>query len=129
MRILKLLLVFFACLGGGQVMAETPWPGIDTSGAMTLAGGSHFKGHHRHSHGFMKHHHHGFKFHSHGFKRGFIGHSHRFHHKHHRIFVVEDPRFVRHHHSHRVHSIHDRSDGIVIRFHDSRSRMFKGSDF
>jgi hypothetical protein len=42
---------------------------------------------------------------------------------------VEDPRFDRHHHSHRVHGIHDRSDGKVIRFHDSRSRMFRGSDF
>ncbi|MCY1383304.1 hypothetical protein D9M69_714160 [compost metagenome] len=76
----------------------------------------------------MKHHR-GAKFHSDGFKRGFIGHSHRFHHKHHGVFVVEDPRFERHRHSHRVHGIHDRSDGIVIRFYDSRSRMFRGSDF
>ncbi|MFC5695192.1 hypothetical protein ACFPU0_06415 [Pseudomonas sp. GCM10022186] len=126
MRILKLLLVLFACLGGGQVMAETPWTSIDTSGAMTLAGGGHFKGHHRHGHGFMKHHHGFKKFHSHGFKRGFVGHSHRFHHKHHGIFVVKDPRFVRHHH---FHGIHERSNGIVIRFHEPRSRMFMGSDF
>ncbi|MDH4554494.1 hypothetical protein E8F11_04745 [Pseudomonas sp. BN417] len=134
MRILKLLLMVLACLGGGQVMAESPWPTNDTSGAMTLAGGGHFKGGHhskgfghRHFHGPIRHHH-GFNGHPHRFHHGFMGHSHRFgmFHKRHNMFFVDDPRFSRHHH---IHRFHDRPSGFVIRFHDSRSGMFTDSDF
>ncbi len=136
MRILKLLLMVLACLGGSQVMAESPWPTKDTSGAMTLAGGGHFKGGHskgfghRHFHGPIRHHH-GFNGHAHRFHHGFMGHSHRFgmFHKRHGVFFVDDPRFDGHRHFHHFHGIHDRSNGIVIRFHEQRSRMFTDSDF
>ena len=39
MRILRLVVLALACLGGSQVAAGPPWPGNDTSGAMMLAGG------------------------------------------------------------------------------------------
>src|SRR5690606_10139856 len=79
MRILKLLVLLFACFGGSQATAGPPWPSNDTRDAMTLAGGrggSHFGGfHHRSSHMGFRHHHHGFKSHHH---HGFRHHHHNF---------------------------------------------------
>ncbi|UCP00386.1 hypothetical protein LF844_11445 [Metapseudomonas lalkuanensis] len=131
MRILRLVVLALACLGGSQVAAGPPWPGNDTSGAMMLAGGrggSHFSGfHHRSSHmgfrhhqGFKSHHHPGVRHHHRNFS-GFRR-SHGFGKTNSRFFIV-DPRFD-HRFDHRI-----RTRGVVIRFNDPNSVMFTSPGF